>query len=81
MSRARAVTRKVLLIVGGVVVVGALSFVAVFIIGNVLFANEMACEEGKAPATTTDGGSACFDEGSVLPAGFTWDPRGNYKIN
>jgi len=55
--------------------------VAVFILSGGLFANEMACSQGEAPANNPEGGSACFEEGSELPPGFTWDPRGNHRIN
>lgn len=65
------------------VVIGLLVviFVIKFFWGMLLFSNEMACSEGEAPATDIHGGSTCFKEGTELPKGFTWDVRGNYRIN
>ena len=64
--------------VAALVVVGLLAY---FILSGGPLANEMACSEGEAPANNDEGGSACFKEGSELPSGYTWDPRGNFKIN
>ncbi|WP_210101396.1 hypothetical protein [Paeniglutamicibacter antarcticus] len=58
-----------------------MSFAIKFLIGTLLFSNEMACSEGEAPTNDIYGGSACFTEGTELPEGFTWDVRGNYTIN
>ncbi len=73
--------KKIVIIVAAVAVVAFVGFVIVFLVGTALFSKEMACVEGEAPANTEDGTSACFKEGSELPPGFTWDPRGNYQIN
>lgn len=73
--------KRVALIVAALAALAAVGFVTLYIMGGGLFANEMACSEGEAPANTKEGGSACFKEGSDLPPGFIWDPRGNHKIN
>ena len=65
-----------LVVAAGVLVVGFLLLVYVF---NPV-ADEHACSEGEAPANHADGGSSCFPEGSDLPTGYTWDPRGNFPM-
>lgn len=77
----RRVFKKAAIIVGVAIGLLAVIFAIQFLIGTLLFSNEMACSEGEAPATDIHGGSACFTEGTELPEGFTWDSRGNYKIN
>ena len=73
---------KIVAITAGVAVgILVVSFAIKFLIGTLLFSNEMACSEGEAPANDIYGGSACFTEGTELPEGFTWDVRGNYTIN
>ncbi|HSV37200.1 MAG TPA: hypothetical protein VLI04_00445 [Nocardioidaceae bacterium] len=57
----------------------AIALVA-FINSGGLLGDEWACEQGKAPATNEVGGSNCFDEGSTLPKGFTWDVGGNHRL-
>lgn len=64
-----------------VAVLAVIALVGVFIFSSGPLANEMACSEGETPANDTQGGSACFTEDSDLPGGYTWDPRGNYKMN
>lgn len=81
MGNSRSVPQKAVIIAGAATVLVAVVLVAGFLIGTALFSNEMACYEGEVPANNTEGGSACFKEGAQLPPGFTWDVRGNYKIN
>lgn len=73
--------KKTIIILAGVAVVAFVGFAVVFIVGWASFSKEMACSKGEAPANDDEGGSACFQVGSDLPQGFTWDPRGNYQIN
>ena len=65
-----------LVVVAGVLVVGFLLLIFLF---NPV-ADEHACSEGEAPANHVDGGSSCFPEEADLPAGYTWDPRGNFEM-
>lgn len=39
--------------------------------------DEWHCSEGLAPASNEQGGSACFEEGTALDSGWTWDVLGN----
>ena len=81
MSRGRSIVLKIVIIASAAIALVAVISTAGFLIGTMLFSNEMACSEGEAPANDTEGGSACFKEGTNLPPGFTWDDRGNYRIN
>lgn len=82
-ARTGAVKKIVIIIaaVAALVVLAVTGLVAAFILSGGPLANEMACSAGEAPANNAQGGSNCFKEGSDLPRGYTWDPRGNYKIN
>ncbi len=39
--------------------------------------DEWVCSDGEAPAGVPGHYNACYREGSMLPAGLTWDPFGN----
>lgn len=73
--------QRVALIVVALAALTVVGFVAAFILSGGPLANEMACSAGEAPANNEEGGSACFKEGSDLPSGYAWDPRGNFAIN
>lgn len=73
--------KRFILAVALVAVLGVIAFIAAFIFSGGPLAHEMACSQGEAPANDADGGSACFKEGSELPSGYTWDPRGNYPLH
>lgn len=73
--------KTVAVTVGVAITIMVVVFTVKFLIGTLLFSHELACSEGEAPANDIYGGSACFTEGTELPEGFTWDIRGNYKIN
>lgn len=62
----------------GVVLLVAVGGAVLAIAGGLV--HEKACSEGQAPANNAQGGSACFAEGSDLPAGYVWDPRGNFVL-
>lgn len=82
MRRLSAPAKWAIGVAAGLVLVAGLLVVA-FLLLIFYFnptANEHACSQGEAPANNAAGGSACFPEGSELPAGFTWDPRGNFKM-
>ena len=64
-----------LLACGAVVGAGYAALKAVNPVGD-----EWQCVDGEAPAVTREGGSACFPEGSTLPAGYRWDPFGNRPL-
>lgn len=73
--------KKIILIAAAVAAAVLIGLIATFILKGGPLANEMACSDGEAPANNAQGGSSCFKKGSDLPDGYTWDPRGNYKIN
>lgn len=73
--------KRFILAVVALAAVGFVALLAVFILSGGPLANEMACSEGEAPANDAHGGSACFKDGSELPSGYTWDPRGNYPMH
>lgn len=77
----RGSRKTVAVTVGVAIAVMVVVFAIKFLIGTLLFSHELACSEGEAPANDIYSGSACFTEGTGLPEGFTWDIRGNYKIN
>jgi hypothetical protein len=66
-------------VLAGAVVIGAAWFAAVLLLFD--HGHDYACSSGELPATNKAGGSACYPAGSTLPRGFTWDPRGNYRIS
>lgn len=79
-------TRSVLVVVAWVsacvVVAGALAvggLVALLYLANPV-GDEWACSQGESPAGRNGLYSQCFEDGSDLPAGFTWDPLGNRPL-
>lgn len=72
--------RMIAMTVAAVGVLALIGLVAAYIHSGGSLVNEMACSAGEAPANNAQGGDACFKGGSDLPRGYTWDPRGNYKV-
>ncbi len=51
-----------------------------FVLSGGPVANEWDCIRGEYPATSRDGGRACFSYGEHVPSGWTADPAGNQPL-